>query len=321
MEPSDKQLIIERIGRTLLFFCGIAAVIWLLPDWVRSYKSPVQQPVTETPNVASDILSLSTLLPNEAVRDEQLDGVHFVQYLFKNPQEQALELRERLNEQSIENYHLMIDDTDHEIYIYHRGILHTRALFIQKRIAPIPPKDSNPMIAIVIGGLGFQNTKNLVKHPTPLTLAFSPMAPFSISLAESSALHWHEVIVDTRGLQIKKPETILPFASGTLSQKPSKIQQTNVMSMYPGFSKAKNPLGLLTKKHLDVPSLIIQSKQKSIENGFSGMLIEYNDPELPIVLEWSQQAKKEGFLIVMASELRYRNAHQTQEKQAPVMHE
>ena len=113
----------------------------------------------------------------------------------------------------------------------------------------------------------------------------------------------------------------MPFASGILSQKPLKEPKSNLTSLYPGFEKTQNPLALLTKKHLDIPSLIIQGKQKSIQNGFSGILIEHDDPELPLVLEWSKNAKKEGFLIVMASELRYRNVHQIPEKQAPAAHE
>ena len=106
-----------------------------------------------------------------------------------------------------------------------------------------------------------------------------------------------------------------------ISQKPSKIHRATLTSLYPGFQQSKNPLALLTKKHLNIPSLIIQSKQLSIQNGFSGILVEHDDPELPLVLEWAKKAKEEGFLIVMASELRYRSVHHKQDSQAPAMHE
>ena len=317
MEPSDQQLLIERIGRTLLLFCGIAAVIWFIPDWVRLYEFPVEQAVKESKKIDVDLPSLLAHIPNQPIHEEGTNGVQFFRYQLEEPQIQVQELRNILNEQSIENYHIIIDDTDHEIYIYSHGILHGRILFVQQRTAPTPPKESTPMIAIVIGGLGYKNTKAIVEHPTPLTLAFSPAAPFSISLAASSALNWHEIIVDTRGLNIIHPEKTLPFTSGILSQNPPQKQHTNLTSLYPGFEQTKNPLALLTRRHLDVPSLIIQSKQKSIDDGFSGILIEHDDPELPVVLEWAQKAEEEGFLIVMASELRYRNVHHTQEPQAP----
>ena len=321
MEPSDQQLLIERIGRTLLFFCGLATVIWFIPDWAREYQLPVQQPTKENRNVDFDLLSILKQLPDQPLHDEIIDGVRFIRYQLKNPPPQAQQIREILTEQSIENYHIIIDDIDHEIYIYIHGILHVRLLLIKHRVVPDPPKNATPMIAIVIGGLGHQNNKDITEHPIPLTLAFSPDAPFSISLAERSAQNWHEIIVDTRGLNIVQPEQILPFASGTLSQKPSKKQHENLTSLFPSFTQTKNPLALLTKKHLDIPSLIIQSKQQSIQDGFSGFLIEHDDPELPIVLEWAKKAQKEGFLIVMASEFRYRNVHHKQEPQVPATHE
>ena len=320
MEPSDQQLLIERISRTLFFCCSIAAIIWFLPDWVREYTSPVQQ----TQRKLKTDIDLTTILkeiPTPPIHEQSIDDVLFFHYRMEDPKPYVQTLREQLNELSIENYHIVIDGTDHEIYIYNHGILHTRLLFIQQRVSPIPPKEASPMIAIVVGGLGFANTKELVEHPVPLTLSFSPAAPFSTSLAEASAAHWHEIIVDTRKLHVQHPENTLPFASGVLSQKPSKELSSNLMSLYPGFEKTQNPLALLTKKHLDIPSLIIQGKQQSIQNGFSAILIEHDDPELSLALEWSKQAQKEGYLIVMASELRYRNTHQEQEKTAPEEHE
>ena len=320
MEPSDQQLLIERISRTLLFFCGIGAIIWFLPNWVREYASPVQQP-PKMVRTDIDLTSILKGIPTPPIYEQNIDDVLFFHYRVTEPKPYIQALREQLNERSIENYHIVIDDTDHEIYIYNHGILHARLLFIQQRVSPTPSKETSPMIAIVIGGLGFVNTKELAEHPVPLTLSFSPAAPFSTSLAEASAAHWHEIIVDTRKLHIRHPETTLPFASGVLSQKPSKELSSNLMSLYPGFEKSKNPLALLTKKHLDIPSLIIQGKQQSIQNGFSAILIEHDDPELSLALEWSKQAQKEGYLIVMASELRYRNTHQEQEKPAPEEHE
>ena len=58
MEPSDQQLLIERIARTLLFFCGIAAVIWFIPDWVQAYKFPVQQPNQKIKKIDFDLVSV-----------------------------------------------------------------------------------------------------------------------------------------------------------------------------------------------------------------------------------------------------------------------
>lgn len=321
MEPSDQQLLIERIGRTLLFFCGIAAVVWFLPDWVRAYRLPAPKTTKESQEAHFDLASVLLQLSDQPIHKEVVGKVQFLRYQFENPQRQAQQLRDYLNEQYIENYHIVIDDTDHEIYIYVLGILHTRILLIQQRIAPEPPENTTPMIAIVIGGLGYQNTKDITEHPAPLTLAFSPLAPFSLSLAENSAQNWHEIVVDTRGLDIVQPENTIPFASGALSKKTSEIHRANLSSLYPGFQQTKKPLALLTKKHLNIPSLIIQSKQQSIQNGFSGILIEHDDPELPLVLEWSKKAKEEGFLIVMASELRYRNVHHKQDSQVPAMHE
>ena len=220
MEPSDQQLLIERIARTLLFFCGIAALIWCIPDWVREYQFqfPVEESQKKSKDKNFDITSILDQLPSQPTVGKTINGVQFFRYHLEDPRSQANEIRTLLNEQAIENYQIVIDDSDHEVYVYHRGILRARLLFIQNRVAPVPPKNSNPMIAIVIGGLGNQNTKNIVEHPTPLTLAYSPAAPFSISLSVMSAMNWHEVIVDTRGLDITRPEKTLPFASGVLTQ-------------------------------------------------------------------------------------------------------
>ena len=48
MEPSDQQLLIERISHTLIFLCSIAAVIWFIPDWVRSYQPPALEVQEQT---------------------------------------------------------------------------------------------------------------------------------------------------------------------------------------------------------------------------------------------------------------------------------
>ena len=320
MEPSNKQLIIERIIRVSLFLAFFAGIIWLVPDWVSSYHtSKIQYPDTTT-DLLIDVKPFIEAIELNAISEETQKNVTFIRYMTQSPQQQAHILRNTLIENEVENYHIAIDDADHEIYIYNLGILQYRILFVQEKTAPAPPKDRVPMIAVVIGGLGFHNDTHITEHKEALTLAFSPKAPFSVSLAKQGGTQWHEIVVDTREMNTPKPETILPFASGVLSSKPLQELSPNQTSLYPSTNLkniTKNPLPLLIKKHLDIPSLIIRGKEKAIQNGFAGILIERDDPELQLVLDWTMKAKKEGYLIVMASELRYRNEHLPQEQQAP----
>ena len=66
--------------------------------------------------------------------------------------------------------------------------------------------------------------------------------------------------------------------------------------------------------------LILRTKQLAIDQGSSAILIEENDPELPLLLSWSLRAKEEGFRIAMVSELRHQhnlNLHKDADKKVP----
>lgn len=318
MEPSSTQLI-KRIIRISLFLMFVAGIIWFLPNWVLSYtKTTVLQENITTKH--TDIQPFIEQISLTSIGEDSKEGVLFLRYMTPSPQEEAQKLRVSLLNKNVENYHIAIDNTDHEIYIYNRGLLQYRILFIQEITAPKPPKEKRPMIAVVIGGLGFHNDTYITEHPIPLTLAFSAHAPFSPLLAHHGGLHWHEIIVDIRSTNVPNPIQTLPFASGLLALKPPEKTSSNQTELYPSTdlkTQTKNPLPLLTKKHLDIPSLIIRGKEKAIEHGFAGILIERDDPDLQIVLDWTNEAYSEGFFIVMASELRYRNEHRPQARKAP----
>jgi polysaccharide deacetylase 2 family uncharacterized protein YibQ len=172
------------------------------------------------------------------------------------------------------------------------------------------------MIAVVIGGLGYKNNSDLIKHPTPLTLAFSPLAPFSASLAHQAGKNWHEIVVDIRAIpSIKAPKETLPFSSGILYKDKPKNTDFDMSILYPSKGKGNqepHPLALTTREHIDVAIMIQRAKKKALQNGFSGILIEAEDPQINMLLDWTKKAKEEGILLVMSSELRYRQTAQTE---------
>ena len=315
MEPSDKQLLIERVIQALILLCVIATLIWLLPHWISQWTSPAPAPKKHTKRD----FDIRHFLSKEPHNEDIYNNIHFITYLLPNPTEYATTLHEQLDKEGIENYLLSVDNLDRELYIYQQGDLSHRILFIQEMDDISIPAGIKPMIAVVIGGLGETNNHNIINHTTPLSLAFVPSAPFTLPMAYEGAKHFHEILIDLRQTpDLKHPEQIIPFLSGTLTHEALATPLPQFVSVYP-FSGKKDAsihhLPLYTRNHIDLKTVLLRAKKSAVQNGFCGILIEATDPNLDLLLEWTRTAKKEGIQLVMVSELQYRSP--TTKTQAP----
>jgi len=324
MESTDKQLFIERViqGCILCSILGIA--IWYAPTWMLSLTktklSSTEQSHHNPSHHIDEIVAEIAIAPHN---EDIYNGIHFSTFLIENPKEIADQLYVTLQEKNIESYLLRVDDWDMDLYIYHEGILIYRLLFLQKISTPPIPGETKPKIAVVIGGLGQTLQSEIIDHPTPLTLAFSPSKPFSTFMAIEAAKNWHEVLIDIRDQpSVPNPIELLPFASGFLHQNTELFRTAQEATyVYPSkgtVSSSFHPLSLLSRKYIDVPNIITRAKYKAITQGFAGILINSQDPQRNALLEWTKKAEQEGFHLVMASELRYRLSEATTIPKEPV---
>ena len=318
MESTDKQLIVERIIRGLFLFFILGLGIWYAPTWMLSFINQ-REPNNQDTQHSSSYHHIEEMIANIRIsphNEDVYNGIHFATYLTENPKDIAEALLSTLQEQQIESYLLTIDDWDMDLYIYHEGILVYRLLFLQKISVPPIPVDTRPKIVIVISGLGETRHAELLQHPTPLTLASSPKAPFSPLMAIEAAKNWHEVLIDLRDLPpIDNPIELLPFASGFLHRDMQFFAPAQDETyVYPSDGKnqvSSHPLSLQSRKYIDIPNIIARAKQKAIIQGFAGIVIDYHDPQRDLLLNWTHKAEEEGFHLVMASELRYRLSEST----------
>ena len=308
MEPSDKQLLIERIIQSLFLIIGIGILIWLAPNWIPQLSSHT---IVNQSQRYPQNLQIQKYLTREPHNEDIYNGVHFITYLLSNPIEYAQEIHEALDATQIENYLLSVDQLDFELFIYQNGNLSHRILFIQEMNDITIPANTNPMIAVVIGGLGETNSQSILHHPIPLSLAFVPSAPFTLPMAYEGGRKWHEILIDMRNTPgVNQPEQIIPFLSGSLSNEPISIESLQFISVYPYAKKheySKNSVPLYARKHIDIHTLIIRAKKMALQKGFCGILIEATDPNLPVLLNWTTKAKEEGIHLIMVSELGYRS--------------
>ena len=135
-------------------------------------------------------------------------------------------------------------------------------------------------------------------------------------MAIEAAKNWHEVLIDiSEEPSVPNPVDLLPFASGLLHKNTDLFTDTQEETyVYPSTGKTQSsphPLSLLSRKYIDIPNIIARAKQKAIAQGFAGILINSQDPQRKILLDWTKKAEEEGFHLVMASELRYRLSEAT----------
>ncbi|MEC7983896.1 MAG: hypothetical protein VX278_01955 [Myxococcota bacterium] len=292
-----------------------AIVVWKTPSFVTDQI--LNTPLPEDSSTPAPPVDVEEILEEmdipSPLNEDNYNDVRYATFVDIKPEIIAKRIQKRLREQGIESYVLSVDGLDADLYIYQNEILTHRYLFIQSLKSNITvsmglDKIDQPQIAIVIGGIGEKQEPLLIKHPQPLNLAIVPTKPFSLTLAEEGALHWHEILVDARPHRHRLTPFSLPFASGVLSKKKLSYIPPFFVNLFPSTGalyKKANYLPLQFRYHTDMYFLLQRTKQLAIDNGNAAILVEHDDPELPYLLAWSIKAHQEGFRIAMVSELRY----------------
>ena len=312
MEPYQQQQISRGIFRFGCYAFFLVLIIWKIPIWIEELQTEIPEAPTEEREVFDihSFLQEHTLTPHS---EDIYKDIYFATFLLSEPEIYTQKLQTTLQEENIEHYLLSLDGLDQEMYIYLNGILAHRLLFIRdisQQTTNVPPEKIEwPQLALIIGGMGEKNRVWLTQHPTPMSFAFSPIAPFSYSLATHAKQNMHEILVDMRTApSVAEPQELLPFASGVLYSDIVRHKDPFVTTLYPSKGKdtqERNPLSTQTRSYVDMPFAIARSKQIAQKRGFAALLIEADDPQLPLLLSWSAQAHQEGIRLVMASEIRY----------------
>lgn len=322
--PLTRSLLAAAVG--LLVLGGVlAGSTAALETWLRptpalrtppTSREPLPEPTLdgflarELGRAGATLSSVASTDGTEVVRVP--DGV--------SPRELGEALRRAALAEDIELYAAPLEDNEAEVRVYDGAVLLRRMVLRPTQTALLPAPDmptlrEQPLLGVVIAGLGHRPAGDLLEMGLPLTLAVKPFTPHSLRIAEDARLRWHEVLVELEASEAAADTQLqaVPGAAGAL--------WTAAQQRLPTFDAATLPTvvhhgptpgpaleGGRTVEAAGLPGASAREQlahawSQAREQGHALVVLQADDPTLPEALHALRQAPSLGYRLALASEV------------------
>jgi hypothetical protein len=321
----------ESLRRALTLAVGVlmllALVAWVVPGLFATLNDQgtevVAVPKEHTLSTAEVDLFLADALKRlgttSVIQREEEDGV--IRGIYQLPRGAQTEivaqrLRGLSDEAGLELYASPVDGLDLELRAYAGPKLRQQLLLVPD--LPKPPRlkgairnPDRPMLSIVVTDVGKASIDKLLSVKAPITVAIEPYTPFALRTARIAASKWHEVIAHVpKNMTPQEAQRAVPLATGIwFDGTPVAPLGTHDVVVVPAdeVSGASTPdairvLAAQRSDRRDAMTTLNRARHIATRMGRAAMVIEASDPKLGDVLTWSEQAHRQGYRVVMASE-------------------
>ena len=321
----------ESLRRALTLAVGVlmllALVAWVVPGLFAALNDQgtevVAAPKQRTLSTAEVDLFLTDALnrlgTTSVIQREEEDGV--IRGIYQLPRGAQTEiiaqrLRGLADEAGLELYASPVDGLDLELRAYAGPKLRQQLLLVPD--LPKPPRlkgairnPDRPMLSIVVTDVGKASIDKLLSVKAPITVAIEPYTPFALRTARIAASKWHEVIAHVpKNMTPQEAQRAVPLATGIwFDGTPVAPLGTHDVVVVPAdeVSGASTPdairvLAAQRSDRRDAMTTLNRARHIAVRMGRAAMVIEASDPKLGDVLTWSEQAHRQGYRVVLASE-------------------
>jgi hypothetical protein len=305
MEKINRHEVIFYIIQGVLIIVAIYVISWL-PTQILLNKSQQevikklgQDPDVVDKHIKSAFNKMQLPIPKtNTLTIESPDPDKISQLLYKD-----------LIESGVEAY-VSHSDQQSQMRIYDVNQLRYRIQFVPESTEQIiADLDSNKVkLAIVFSNVGDSDIQKIIDISEPISVAIKPYTPFALRIAKKAALHWHEVLMDLR--EIENPEwDVLPFYSAILTHQLYAPPSKYILQLFPSnYIPTEQNKGLrsgIAGVGASARSTLQRGLQKSLNQGQAVIIIDANDPEVEVVLDWIAHRDNDIIQLVFLSEIAY----------------
>ncbi len=305
MEKFDRNEMIFYTFQGVIIVAAIYLISWLpIQLLLDENQNKKIVKVGQTPQVVDKYIQQSFNKLRIPLPNNQAFTIETI-----NPKETSQGLHQDLINSGVEAY-VSHGEQQSEMRIYDVKQLRYRIQFVLESDVPVTTNIDREQVklAIVFSNIGDSDIQNIIKITEPISVAIKPYTPFALRVANKAALNWHEVLIDLR--EIETPEwDVLPFYSGILTHQLLAPPSNHIIQLFPSTYVPSDQNKSLRSGIMGIGSSARSTLQrglkKSLNSGQAIIIIDVEDPELHVVLNWIEHRDNDLIKLVFLSEIPY----------------